>query len=230
MNIKRRHFLNFNWQVHLPLFVFDPADPASACTSEWHPLWQPSDNKVKVIGMITSISNILQTFKYSIITYWYRSTITTVIKKKTKLGLNNSPWECYPLRVYIHMYNFTLDFIWSSIGCSWSSIALIFITMGAWECLSAERFLLASSRSLFTLLSSLRLVSYSWWKRNRRFLLHFDCKELEYSCAAFQMTHSPPMVSSFPGVWSCPDASSFHSNGSHRVCSSHSSVLLSQGS
>lgn len=48
LNIWNTHFLNLIWKVHLPLFVFGPADPASVCTSAQHPWWQPSENKFKV--------------------------------------------------------------------------------------------------------------------------------------------------------------------------------------
>lgn len=127
----------------------------------------------------------------------------------------------------ISFFVFTLNFTWSSVGCSCSSISLILLTMGAWECLRAERFLLASSFSLFTLSISLRVVSYSWEKENGRTLFHLACQQpLQHS----SWPYSPPMVSSFPAVRSCPDVSSFRSNGSHRVCSSRSSVWLSQGS
>lgn len=48
--------------------------------------------------------------------------------------------------------------------------------MGAWECLRAERFLLASSRSFFTLSISLRVVSYSWEEEIGRTPFHLDCE------------------------------------------------------
>ncbi len=59
-------------------------------------------------------------------------------------------------------------------------------------------------------------------------LTAFICLSLSYT--AFHFHHSPPTVSSSQATQSHPDASFFRSNGSHHVCSSHSSAWPSPGS
>lgn len=54
----RNIFFILNWKADLPLCPFDQADPASVCTSEWRPWWQPSAKKAQNDQSDTAISNI----------------------------------------------------------------------------------------------------------------------------------------------------------------------------